>query len=242
MKKLTVVGIGPGAYEQMTIQAAAALGQAQVIVGYTAYVDLVRDHFPDKRFCATPMTKEVERCELAFQEAMAGQDVAVICSGDAGVYGMSGLIYEVGQRYPQVEIAVVPGVTAALSGGAVLGAPLIHDFAVVSLSDRLPPWEKIEKRLLAAAEADFVVCLYNPASRTRRDYLQRACALLLRFREPETVCGVVKNIGRAGQASQVCSLSRLGELEVDMFTTVFVGNSQTQELDGHMVTPRGYRL
>ena len=239
MKKLTVVGIGPGAYEQMTIQAAAALGQAQVIVGYTAYVDLVRDHFPDKRFCATPMTKEVERCELAFQEAMAGQDVAVICSGDAGVYGMSGLIYEVGQRYPQVEIAVVPGVTAALSGGAVLGAPLIHDFAVVSLSDRLTPWEKIEKRLLAAAEADFVVCLYNPASRTRRDYLQRACALLLRFREPETVCGVVKNIGRAGQASQVCSLSRLGELEVDMFTTVFVGSSQTQELDGHMVTPRG---
>ena len=137
---------------------------------------------------------------------------------------------------------MVPVYKTTLSGGAVLGAPLIHDFAVVSLSDRLTPWEKIEKRLLAAAEADFVVCLYNPASRTRRDYLQRACALLLRFREPETVCGVVKNIGRAGQASQVCSLSRLGELEVDMFTTVFVGNSQTQELDGHMVTPRGYRL
>ena len=139
MKKVMVVGIGPGAYEQMTIRAANALREAQVIVGYTVYVDLVRDHFPGKRFLTTPMTQEAERCELAFQEAMEEQAVAMICSGDGGVYGMSGLIYEVGQKYPQVDIEVIPGVTAAMSGGAVLGAPLIHDFAVISLSDLLTP-------------------------------------------------------------------------------------------------------
>ena len=137
MKKVMVVGIGPGAYEQMTIRAANALREAQVIVGYTVYVDLVRDHFPGKRFLTTPMTQEAERCELAFQEAMEEQAVAMICSGDGGVYGMSGLIYEVGQKYPQVDIEVIPGVTAAMSGGAVLGAPLIHDFAVISLSRSL---------------------------------------------------------------------------------------------------------
>lgn len=173
MKKVLVVGIGPGEYEQMTIRAASALREAQVIVGYTVYVDLVREHFPGKRFLTTPMTQEAERCQLAFQEAMEDQTVAMICSGDGGVYGMSGLIYEVGQGYPQVEIEVIPGVTAALSGGAVLGAPLIHDFAVISLSDLLTPWEKIEKRLLAAAEADFAICLYNPSSRKRKDYLRR---------------------------------------------------------------------
>ena len=242
MKKVMVVGIGPGAYEQMTIRAANALREAQVIVGYTVYVDLVRDHFPGKRFLTTPMTQEAERCELAFQEAMEEQAVAMICSGDGGVYGMSGLIYEVGQKYPQVEIEVIPGVTAAMSGGAVLGAPLIHDFAVISLSDLLTPWEKIEKRLLAAAEADFAICLYNPSSRKRKDYLRRACDLLLRFRSPETVCGTVRTIGRPGEAAQVCTLAQLRELETDMFTTVFVGNSQTRALGGHMVTPRGYRL
>ena len=242
MKKVMVVGIGPGAYEQMTIRAANALREAQVIVGYTVYVDLVRDHFPGKRFLTTPMTQEAERCELAFQEAMEEQAVAMICSGDGGVYGMSGLIYEVGQKYPQVDIEVIPGVTAAMSGGAVLGAPLIHDFAVISLSDLLTPWEKIEKRLLAAAEADFAICLYTPSSRKRKDYLRRACDLLLRFRSPETVCGTVRNIGRPGEAAQVCTLAQLRELETDMFTTVFVGNSQTRALGGHMVTPRGYRL
>ena len=242
MKKVLVVGIGPGEYEQMTIRAASALREAQVIVGYTVYVDLVREHFPGKRFLTTPMTQEAERCQLAFQEAMEDQTVAMICSGDGGVYGMSGLIYEVGQGYPQVEIEVIPGVTAALSGGAVLGAPLIHDFAVISLSDLLTPWEKIEKWLLAAAEADFAICLYNPSSRKRKDYLRRACDLLLRFRSPETVCGTVRNIGRPGESAQVCTLAQLRELETDMFTTVFVGNSQTRELGGHMVTPRGYRL
>lgn len=242
MKKVTVVGIGPGDYDQMTIRAAKALADCDVIVGYTVYIDLVRDHFPGKKFLTTPMTKEVDRCRLAFEEAMQDQDVCMICSGDAGVYGMSGLIYEVGEDFPQVEISVISGVTAALSGGAVLGAPLIHDFAVISLSDLLTPWEKIEKRILCAAEADFCICLYNPSSRKRHDYLQKACDLVLQHRSPETVCGYVQNIGRENESPTLCTLRELREASVDMFTTVFIGNSQTRDIRGKMVTPRGYRM
>ena len=163
--KIYVVGIGPGAYEQMTMRAAEALRRCDVIVGYTVYVELVKEHFANKRFLTTPMKKEIERCRLAFEEANKGYTVAMICSGDAGVYGMSGLMLEIGQEYPHVEVEVIPGVTAANGGAAVLGAPLIHDFAVISLSDLLTPWEKIEKRLLCASEADFVICLYNPSSK-----------------------------------------------------------------------------
>ena len=159
MSKIYVVGIGPGEYEQMTLKAIHALENSDVIIGYTVYVDLVRDHFPGKEFMTTPMKKEVDRCVIAFEEAQKGKTVSMICSGDAGVYGMAGLMYEVGVRYPEVELEIIPGVTAALGGGAVLGAPLIHDFCLISLSDLLTPWEKIEKRLLAASEADLSICL-----------------------------------------------------------------------------------
>lgn len=242
MGKVAVVGIGPGSYEEMTIRAAEALKCCDTIVGYTVYVDLVRDHFPGKEFLTTPMTKEVDRCELAFAQAAEGKTVAMICSGDAGVYGMSGLMLEIGERYPEIPVEVIPGVTAAVGGASVLGAPLIHDFAVISLSDLLTPWEKIEKRLSVAAEADFVICLYNPSSRKRRDYLQKACDLVLAHRPGETVCGLVRNIGREGEEHQVLSLTELRDTQVDMFTTVFIGNSQTKEVGGHMITPRGYRL
>ena len=160
MNKLYVVGIGPGEYEQMTIKAANALKESDVNIGYTVYVDLVKEHFPGKEFMTTPMKKEVDRCVMAFEEAKKGKTVSMICSGDAGVYGMSGLMYEVGVSYPEVELSVIPGVTAATGGGAVLGAPLIHDFCLISLSDLLTPWEKIEGRLLGASKADFVICLY----------------------------------------------------------------------------------
>ncbi|MCH1983641.1 precorrin-3B C(17)-methyltransferase [Ruminococcus sp. OA3] len=241
MNKLYVVGIGPGEYEQMTIKAAEALRASDTIIGYTVYVDLVKHHFPGKDFKTTPMTREVERCELAFQEAMKGKTVSMICSGDAGVYGMSGLMYEVGVNYPEVELEIIPGVTAATGGAAVLGAPLIHDFCLISLSDLLTPWEKIEKRLLNAAEADFVICLYNPSSKKRHDYLQKACDLMMRFKKEDTVCGIVGNIGRDGEEMKVMSLKELRDTSVDMFTTVFIGNLQTKELGGKMVTPRGYR-
>ena len=240
MSKIYVVGIGPGEYEQMTMRAANALQSCDVIVGYTVYVDLVKEHFPGKEFLTTPMRKEIERCQLAFDEAEKGKNVAMICSGDAGVYGMAGLMLEIGESYPQISVEVIPGVTAATGGAAVLGAPLIHDFALISLSDLMTPWEKIEKRLLCASEADFVICLYNPSSRKRHDYLQKACDLMMQRKSPETVCGTVQSIGRDGQTMQVMTLKELRDTQVDMFTTVFIGNSQTRNINGRMVTPRGY--
>ena len=242
MNKLYVIGIGPGEYEQMTLKAIHAMEKSEVIIGYTVYVDLVKEHFPGKEFLTTPMKKEVDRCVMAFEEAKKGKVVSMICSGDAGVYGMSGLMYEVGVNYPEVELEIIPGVTAATGGAAVLGAPLIHDFCLISLSDLLTPWQKIEARLLAAAEADFVVCLYNPSSRKRSDYLQKACDLMMQYKSPETVCGTVCNIGREGEEYQVMTLKELRDRQVDMFTTVFIGNSQTREINGCMVTPRGYRV
>lgn len=241
MKKIYVVGIGPGEYEQMTIKAVNVLNSCDVIVGYTVYVDLVKEHFKEKEFITTPMKKEVDRCILAFEEAIKGKTVAMICSGDAGVYGMSGLMYEVGQKYSDIEIEVVAGVTAAIGGASVLGAPLIHDFAVISLSDLLTPWEKIEKRLREAAKADFVVCIYNPSSKKRQDYLQKACDIMLEYQSPSLVCGIVEKIGRDGENYRICSLEDLRDTSVDMFTTVFIGNSQTKVLAGKMVTPRGYK-
>ena len=241
MNKLYVIGIGPGEYEQMTLKAIHAMEKSEVIIGYTVYVDLVKEHFPGKEFLTTPMKKEVDRCVMAFEEAKKGKIVSMICSGDAGVYGMSGLMYEVGVNYPEVELEIIPGVTAATGGAAVLGAPLIHDFCLISLSDLLTPWEKIEARLLAAAEADFVVCLYNPSSRKRSDYLQKACDLMMQYKSPETVCGIVSYIGRDGEHYEVMNLKTLRDTKVDMFTTVWVGNSQTKEINGKMVTPRGYR-
>ena len=246
MSTVYVVGLGPGAEEQMTVRAQKVLEHCPVLIGYNVYIDLVKEQFPEKTFLSTPMRKEPERCRMAFEEAEKGQDVAMICSGDAGVYGMAGLIFKIGKEYPSIQIEVVPGITAASGGAAVLGAPLMHDFAVISLSDLLTPWEKIEKRLLLASEADFVICLYNPGSHKRADYLEKACDLMLRYKAPETVCGIVSQIGRDGETKKVMTLAELKDYEADMFTTVFIGNSRTEKsvLGGQnwMVTPRGYRI
>lgn len=241
MNTLFVVGIGPGGPEFLTGEAREALSRAQVLCGYTVYVDLVAPLFPGKETYTSPMTKELERCRWALETAQSGRDVAFVCSGDAGVYGMAGLLLQLAPQFPAVEIRVVAGVTAALSGGAVLGAPLGHDFCVISLSDLLTPWEVIENRLRCAARGDFCLCLYNPSSRKRAGYLQKACDILLEEgRSPQTVSGWVKNIGREGQESRVLSLSDLRGEQLDMFTTVFIGSSATQEVNGRMVTPRGY--
>lgn len=241
MNKIYVIGIGPGSYEQMTIKVAEALKKCDVIVGYTVYVDLLREYFGEKEFLTTPMRQEVRRCEMAFEEAAKGRTTAMVCSGDAGIYGMAGLMYEIGEKYPDIELEIIPGVTAAIGGAAVLGAPMSHDCCLISLSDLLTPWEKIEKRLLAAAQADFVICLYNPSSKKRADYLDKACDLMLRYKSEDTVCGVVKNIAREGEAMQILSLKELQKTAVDMFSTVFIGNCDTKVIDGKMVTPRGYR-
>lgn len=237
---LYIVGIGPGSAEGMTLQAQNAISRSGIIVGYTVYNDLLKPMFPDKKYIQTPMRQEIDRVRAALE--LAGENiVSLVCSGDCGVYGMVGLALELAGEYPSVEIEVVAGVTAALSGGAVLGAPLTHDFAVISLSDLLTPWEKIEKRLKCAAEADFTIAIYNPSSKKRADYLSRACDIILEYRSGDTVCGWVKNIGREGEESGVTTLSELREMTVDMFTTVFVGNSETRNINGKMVTPRGYK-
>lgn len=242
MGKVYVVGIGPGAKDHMTVRAAKVLSECQVIVGYTVYIDLIKEEYPDKICLSTPMRQEVQRCRMALEEAGKEQNVAVVCSGDAGIYGMAGLVYELAADYSGVEIEVVPGITAASGGAAILGAPLMHDFAVISLSDLMTPWTLIEKRLAAAASADMAICLYNPSSKKRRDYLNKACRIVMQAALPETVCGIVKQIGREGESCQVMTLQELSNYEADMFTTVFIGNSTTKVINGKMVTPRGYKL
>ena len=242
MKKIYVIGLGPGAFEKMTFEAKKALDECEIIVGYTVYVDLVKEFFGDKEFLTTPMTQEIERCKLSFEKANEGKTVAMICSGDAGVYGMSGLILELGKDFPEVEVEVIAGVSAVLSGAALLGAPLIHDFAVISLSDLLTQWEKIERRLRLSSKADFVICIYNPSSKKRHDYLEKACDIMLEHKEGSTPCGIVRNIGREGEEVKVLNLSELRTAKTDMFTTVFVGNSETKIIGDKLVTPRGYKV
>lgn len=234
-----VVGIGPGGKAKITPEAVWALEKSEVIVGYDLYVTLVDDFIQGKRRISTGMKKEVDRCQSAIDEAKLGNVVAIVCSGDAGVYGMAGIVHELAAG-SSIEIKVVSGVTAACSGAAVLGAPLIHDFAVISLSDLLTPWEKIEKRLSCASEGDFVICLYNPQSIKRSDYVNRASEIVAKSRRLDTPCGFVKNIGREGESYTICTLGELGSQDIDMFTTVYIGNSQTKVIDNKMVTPRGY--
>lgn len=237
--KLSVVGIGPGHFEGMTGAAHAALAACDLICGYTAYIELVRPLFPQKSYFSTPMKSETERCRAAL-EAAKSQNVAMVCSGDAGVYGMAGLLYELWDQEGSVELEVIPGVTAAQSGAALLGAPLMQDYAVISLSDLLVDWEIIEKRLHGAGAGDFALVLYNPGSKKRIDHLKRACDILLQYRGGDTLCGIAENIGRAGESTRLMPLSALRNFSVGMFCTVFVGNGKTMQIGGKMITLRGY--
>lgn len=240
MSTLYVTGIGPGSDAFLTKEARTVIERADVICGYTLYVDLLRDRYPDKEFITTPMRQEIERCRMAMEAASSGRTVAMVCSGDAGIYGMAGPVLEMSSRCTDVDIQIVPGITAAVSGAAVLGAPLMNDFCVISLSDLLTPWTVIEKRLRAAAAGDFCVCIYNPMSKKRQNHLAKACAVLMETKSVDTVCGWVRNIGREGQESEILTLGELADAQLDMFTTVFVGCSETRIVNGRMVTERGY--
>lgn len=245
MTDLYVIGMGPGSRAGMTIEAREAILASQYIAGYTTYVNLLREQFSHeelsgKEIVNTGMRQEEERCRLAIKRAAEGITTAVICSGDSQVYGMAGLILEMTDAEADVNTIIVPGVSAVLSGSAILGAAVGHDFAVISLSDLLTPWEIIEKRLKAAGEGDFVICLYNPSSRQRSDYLDKACKILLESKPETTICGYVRNIGRKGEESGIMTLKELQCFEADMFTTVFIGNRDTVNINGRMVTPRGY--
>lgn len=239
MGRIYVVGLGPGKEEYMTYEAAKALEESDVIIGYTVYIDLIKDRYQGKELLTTGMRQEKGRCSLCLSKALEGKTVSLVCSGDSGVYGMASLMLEIAEG-EEVDIKVISGITAALSGGAVLGAPLSHDFCVISLSDHLTPWELIEKRLRCAAMGDFAMAIYNPSSKLRKDYLKRACDILLEVIEKERVCGFVRNIGRDDESYCLCTLEELKDKQVDMFTTVFIGNSTTKVIDGRLVTPRGY--
>ena len=238
-----IVGFGPGDRRHMTIEAQEAIESADVIVGYSGYNALMKPLFPDKEYVETGMRGEVKRCEEAVSLAESGKNVALICSGDAGVYGMAGLLLEVLERRgktDEIDVEVVAGVTAALAGAALLGAPLGHDLAFVSLSDLLTPWELIEKRLLAAGEADFCIALYNPSSRGRKDHLRRAANLLLQVRSGDIPCGIADRIGREGESIRILTLRELPDAETDMQSVVLIGNSGTRRIGNYLVTERGY--
>lgn len=241
MGKLAVIGIGPGRYEDMTIRADEALKNCDVIIGYNVYVDLVKNRYPDKEFVTTAMTQETKRCQAAIDMALTGKNVAMVCSGDSGIYGMAALVYELRGEETKPEIEVIPGLTAACSGAAVLGAPLTHDFAVISLSDRLTSWDKIEARLRAAAAADLSIVLYNPVSKGRPDHLRRACEILLEILPEDRPCAIAQYIGREGQNRRMLTLGQLKDAQADMFCTIFIGNEMTRMISGNMVTPRGYK-
>jgi len=238
--KLYVVGTGPGTIDEMTQRARKVIENCEVVAGYSLYIDLIRPMLNGKKIISTGMTGEAERCNTAINEALDGKAVCVISGGDAGVYGMAGLVLELAAQHPELDVEIVAGVTAACSAAAALGAPLTHDFAAISLSDRLTDWETITKRLVSAAHADFVIALYNPASKARREHLNKACKIILLHRSPQTPCGIARNVGRDGELSKIMNLSELAFFDADMFTTAIVGNSATKVLNGRLVTPRGY--
>jgi precorrin-3B C17-methyltransferase len=228
----------------MTLEAKRAVGTADVIVGYKTYVKLIESIVkPGAEVFSGIMGKEVERAKAAIAKALEGNCVAVISSGDSGVYGMAGLVLEVADlENAKIPIEIIPGVTAATAAAARLGAPLVSDFAVISLSDLLTPWSLIEKRLHAAAEANFVIVLYNPQSEGRKEPLMKAYEILLKYRKPETPVGVVRHVSRKGEETIVTTLKELLGCEVDMATTIIVGNSTTRLVGKRIVTPRGYDL
>lgn len=239
--KIYVVGIGPGNMEDITIRAYNTLKNVDVIAGYTTYVNLVKDEFSDKEFYISGMKKEVERCEQVLEIAKSGKDVALISSGDAGIYGMAGIMLEVAQR-ENYDVEIIPGVTSVLAGASLVGAPLMHDNAIISLSDLLTEWEVIKKRVEKASEADFVISLYNPKSKGRATQIVEAQEIISKYKSPETPVAILKNIGRESEEYILTDLKSFLNYEIDMFTIVIIGNSNTYIENGKMITPRGYKL
>lgn len=242
-KIIYVVGFGPGDKQFMTMQAVEIIEQADLIVGYTTYTDILKAQFPDKKYLSTPMRKETDRCRLAVEKALEGNTVAMVSSGDSGIYGMAGIMLEItDEMQADVEIVTVPGITAASTAASVLGAPLMHDLSLISLSDLMTPLELIFKRVDAAASADFVISLYNPKSRKRVDYLEKAADIIMKYRDKGTPVGIVRNAGRPDQKAWLTTLSELKNEPIDMFCVVIIGNSQTYVKNNRMITPRGYKI
>ncbi|EDO1222495.1 precorrin-3B C(17)-methyltransferase [Listeria innocua] len=238
-----VIGIGPGDKRLMTGEALEAIADADVIVGYVTYIKLIKELIKDKEVVKTGMRREIDRCQEAVNIALTGKKVAVVSSGDAGIYGMAGLVLELAEKSnPELEVKVIPGITASIGAAAVLGAPIMHDFCHISLSDLMTPWEVIEKRLTHAAMADFVVCFYNPRSKGRPNHLANAFQKMMEHKSPKTVVGIVKDVGRKEERKIITTMEDIDYELVDMTTMVIVGNKETYVKNGKMITPRGYSL
>ncbi len=243
--KIMLVGIGPGSHDHMTQRARDAIAEADVVVGYVTYIKLVADLLEGKEVIRKGMTEELDRAVHALASAREGKKVALISSGDAGVYGMAGPTYEVlfqAGWTPEsgVQVEVVPGASAINACAALVGAPLTHDFCSISLSDLLTPWPVIARRLDAVAASDFVVALYNPKSGRRTQQIVQAQALFLRHRRPDTPVAVVKSAYRRRERIEFTTLDKMSDCDIGMLTTVLIGNSHTFVRHGLMVTPRGY--
>ncbi|EAG2314675.1 precorrin-3B C(17)-methyltransferase [Listeria monocytogenes] len=238
-----VIGIGPGDKRLMTGEALQAIEDAEVIVGYVTYIKLIKELIKDKEVVKTGMRREIDRCQEAVDIALTGKKVAVVSSGDAGIYGMAGLVLELAEKSnPDLEVKVIPGITASIGAAAVLGAPIMHDFCHISLSDLMTPWEVIEKRLLHAAMADFVICFYNPRSKGRGNHLANAFQKMMEHKSADTVVGIVKDVGRKEERKIITTMRDIDYELVDMTTMVIVGNKETYVKNGKMITPRGYTL
>lgn len=239
---LSVVGIGPGAMDLMTPMAVHSLKTAEIVVGYKTYLDLVADIIHhDQKVISSAMMQEIDRCRKAIELADSGKKVALVCGGDPGIYAMAGLVFElIKETGSRSKIEIIPGIAALNSCAAILGAPLMHDFASISLSDLLTPWEVIEKRLEAAAMADFVTVIYNPKSRKRTSQIVRAREIMLEHRLPDTPVGIVTGATRPHETVCLTSLADMLSKEIAMQTTVIIGNSATFVFAGKMITPRGY--
>jgi len=239
--KLFVVGIGPGKNDLLTIRAQKAIEQSEMIVGYKLYVELVENLCKGKEIINSLMTKEIERCKIAIANAEKGKTVSLVSGGDAGFYGMAGPIMEIVQN-KDIEVQIIPAVSANNAAAALLGAPIMHDHCSISLSDRLTPRELIEKRLHLAAKGDFIISLYNPKSKGRPDFINKAVEIFMKYKSPETVTGIVRNAEREEQSIVITSLEKVLQEKIDMFTVIIIGNSNTKKLNNKMITPRGYKL
>ncbi len=243
--KLFVVGIGPGSFDEMTFHVRQVLIECDVVVGYSAYIDLIAPICEGKVVISSGMGKETERCEAALREALTGKKVTLVSSGDAGIFGMAGLALEIAiSKGIDVHdaIEIVPGIPAFAAAAALVGAPIMHDFACISLSDLLTPWETIQKRLTAVAAADFVTCLYNPRSKKRTSQIEYARETFLKHRHPDTPCSIIRNAFRKDQTVILTTLNELLNHRIDMLCIVIIGNSQTKRFDQWMITPRGYKI
>ena len=245
MGKISVVGIGPGSLDDMTYHARRTIEEATTVVGYKRYVDLIAELVEGKTVLDTGMTQEIDRCRAALKAASEGETVVVISSGDAGIYGMAGLVLELLVKVDEAERpefgGVIPGVSAMSAAAGLLGAPIMHDFVVISLSDLLTPWEIIQERAELAAQGDFVTALYNPRSNKRVGQINAVQEIFLRHRAPETPVGIVTGASRANEAVLISTLGDFTKEDINMFSLVIIGNSKTRQVGDWMITPRGYQ-